>query len=157
MQLQRLGTYKRGRDSEKSCSLSRNRILSCSWKVTLFFTTFFNRLDEAHPHCFSKSINLFYFIWPCPETCRILVPQPGIKPVSLEVATQSPNHWTARKFPKSISLNVNLIQKHFHRGTSLVVPWLKICPAVQRMWVLSLVRTPHASGQLSLWAATTEP
>ena len=141
MQLQRLGTYKRGRDSQKSCNLSHNRIPSCSGKVTLFFIKFCNRLDEAHPHCFSKSINLFYFIWPCPKTCRILVPQPGMEPVSLEVATQSPNRWTSRKFSKSISLNVNLIQKHLHRGTSLVVQWLKIWPAMQRMWVLSLVRT----------------
>ena len=31
--------------------------------------------------------------------CRILVPWPGIEPTPSAVKTQSPNHWTTRKFP----------------------------------------------------------
>ena len=32
--------------------------------------------------------------------CRILVPQPGIKPESSAVRLWSPRHWTIREFPK---------------------------------------------------------
>ena len=54
---------------------------------------------------FKKAQLLFYFkafmftfchvlfcFWPCHMTCEILVPQPGIKPVSPAVEAQSPNH-----------------------------------------------------------------
>ena len=33
-------------------------------------------------------------------TCGILVPQPGIEPMPLVVRARSPNHWTAREFPR---------------------------------------------------------
>ena len=46
----------------------------------------------------------FYFIklkkycfWLCHGACRILVLQPGIKPVSPAVEEQSPNHWTTKE------------------------------------------------------------
>ena len=42
-------------------------------------------------------------------------------------------------------------------GTSLVVQWRIIFLPMQAIWVQSLVRRtkiPHASGELSLWAAT---
>ena len=40
----------------------------------------------------------FYFIfWLYCTACGILVPQPGIEPVSPAVEAQSLNHWTARK------------------------------------------------------------
>ena len=35
-------------------------------------------------------------------TCGILVPQPGIEPAPTAVKAPSPNHWTAREFPKNI-------------------------------------------------------
>ena len=33
------------------------------------------------------------------RACGISVPQPGVKPTPSTVKVQSPNHWTARKFP----------------------------------------------------------
>ena len=39
-------------------------------------------------------------------TCRILVPQPGIEPMPLAGEALSPNHWTARKFPRCSLLRV---------------------------------------------------
>ena len=38
-----------------------------------------------------------YSFWLHREACGILVPRPGIKPMSPEVEAWSPNHWTARK------------------------------------------------------------
>ena len=35
---------------------------------------------------------------PHSTTWRVLVPQPGIEPVSLAVEAQSPNHWTTKEF-----------------------------------------------------------
>ena len=35
--------------------------------------------------------------WPCHVACRILGPQPGIKPVPSAVESRSPNHWTAKE------------------------------------------------------------
>ena len=37
--------------------------------------------------------------WLCWAAHRILVPQPGSKPRPPALEVQSPNHWTARKFP----------------------------------------------------------
>ena len=37
---------------------------------------------------------------PCHVACGILVLQPGIKPRPLAVRAWSPDHWTAREFPK---------------------------------------------------------
>ena len=39
---------------------------------------------------------LLFFVWPC-CTCRILVPQPGIKSVPAAVEAQRLNHWTTRE------------------------------------------------------------
>ena len=41
----------------------------------------------------------FFFFWP--RCCGILVPQLGIEPRPSAVRVQSPNHWTAREFPKN--------------------------------------------------------
>ena len=40
--------------------------------------------------------------WLCSVACRILVPQPGIKPVTPAVEAKSLNHWTAREVPSYI-------------------------------------------------------
>ena len=40
---------------------------------------------------------LFYF-WPCCAAYKILVPQPGFKPLPPTVEAWSPNHWTIREF-----------------------------------------------------------
>ena len=44
----------------------------------------------------------FFLFFGCAvcAACGILVPQPGIKPVPCAVKAWSPNHWTAREFPK---------------------------------------------------------
>ena len=43
--------------------------------------------------------NFYLLATPC-MACGILVPQPGIEPMSPAVETQSLNHWTAREVPK---------------------------------------------------------
>ena len=42
--------------------------------------------------------NLPFQIFMCLTACRILVSQPGIKPMPLAVEAQSSNHWTTREF-----------------------------------------------------------
>ena len=45
-------------------------------------------------------IYLFVIIfWPHRTACEILVPPPGIEPMSPAVEAQSLNHWTAREVP----------------------------------------------------------
>ena len=46
---------------------------------------------------------LFQFILAVLHGCRILIPQPEIKPVIPAVEAWSPNHWTAREVPRYIS------------------------------------------------------
>ena len=42
----------------------------------------------------------FFFFFPSHTLAyRILVPQPGIKPMTHTVEARSPNHWTAGEFP----------------------------------------------------------
>ena len=49
-------------------------------------------------NCLFRSAFLFFFFWQRHAACRILVPQPGIKPVPSTMEVQSPNHRTAREF-----------------------------------------------------------
>ena len=42
----------------------------------------------------------FFFFWPHPASCGILVPQLGIEPTPLAVKAQTANHWTSREFPQ---------------------------------------------------------
>ena len=60
---------------------------------------------------------------PCRVACRILVPQPGIKPVLPALGAQSLNCWTTRDVPGNIlnewifsmeSVNKQLIKAEFH-------------------------------------------
>ena len=39
----------------------------------------------------------FFYFWPLSAACGILVPQPGIEPMSPAVEVQSLNHWTAKE------------------------------------------------------------
>ena len=41
------------------------------------------------------------FISGCTIVCAILVPRPEIKPAPSAVKAWSPNHWTAREFPRN--------------------------------------------------------
>ena len=44
-----------------------------------------------------------YIFWPFCEACRILVPQPGIKPTPPALEVWILNHWITREFPGGLS------------------------------------------------------
>ena len=46
-------------------------------------------------------LSFLLLFWLRPAACGILVPQPGTEPRPTAVKVQSPNDWTARKFPLS--------------------------------------------------------
>ena len=57
---------------------------------------------DLHVISFPATMELFFFFlifWSCSLACRILVPQPGIKPVPPAVEVQCINHWTTREVP----------------------------------------------------------
>ena len=54
------------------------------------------RLSEYHYH---------FSLLPCYTACGILAPQQGIEPTHLDVEAWSPNHWTPRQFPMSLSFD----------------------------------------------------
>ena len=54
---------------------------------------------------------LLPFFWLCYVTCGILVPPPGIEPGPSVVKAQSPNHWTAREFPRNFLFAWNKFPK----------------------------------------------
>ena len=64
----------------------------------------FNSFCRDFFFLFTHSKVHFFSFWPCYNACRILVPQPGIKPGPLAVKVPSPNHWAAREFPSSLFL-----------------------------------------------------
>ena len=43
---------------------------------------------------------VFFFFWPYPAACGILVPWPGIELMSSALEVQSLNHWTTREVPE---------------------------------------------------------
>ena len=53
--------------------------------------------DAFHLPCY-WFVFFFFSLWPRHTACGILVPRPGIKPVTPAVDMWSPNHWTAREF-----------------------------------------------------------
>ena len=64
------------------------------------------RLREYMEPCAFCSVFLSFFrvsllllFWSHCVVCRILVPQPGIQPVSPAVGARSPNYWTTREVP----------------------------------------------------------
>ena len=48
---------------------------------------------------------LFSFFWPPWAACGIWVPWPGMSPMPPAMEAWSPNHWTARGFPRITFLN----------------------------------------------------
>ena len=54
---------------------------------------------------FSDGMCLLFYFWLHHTTCGILIPQPGIKPVSPALEAQSPNHWTAKEVPQWILIS----------------------------------------------------
>ena len=63
---------------------------------------------------------IIFIFWLHSMACRMLVPQRGIKLVPLAVKAQSPNHWTARKFPELYSLNGCLLSYVNYTTTELI-------------------------------------
>ena len=61
----------------------------------------------------------FFFPVPC-VACKILVPQPGIKPLPLAVGMQSHNQWTTREFPPFSFYSVCYIKKCLLRPTGFI-------------------------------------
>ena len=59
-------------------------------KQSLSFLSFFFNCVKF----LGANFYLFIIFWPCCVACRILVPQPGIKPVPPAVEAPSLNHWT---------------------------------------------------------------
>ena len=51
---------------------------------------------------FPRIVDFFCFFWPCYAAPRILVPQPGIDPLTHAVEAQSLNHWTIREVPRVV-------------------------------------------------------
>ena len=51
-----------------------------------------------------RQIGILFLFWLHRVACRILVPQPGIEPVSPALEARSLNHWTAREVPDWHSL-----------------------------------------------------
>ena len=51
-------------------------------------------------HCHWQNLGFVFCFLPHGVTCRMLVPWPGIEPVSPAVEVHSLNHWTARKVPR---------------------------------------------------------
>ena len=45
-------------------------------------------------------VRFFFFFLLCHSACRILIPQPRIKPRPLAVKALSRNHWTAKEVPQ---------------------------------------------------------
>ena len=116
---------------------------------------------------------LFLFFWPYCMTCRILVPQPGIKPGPLAATARRPNHWTTREFPQvfwrwrmliischvQISSNLAGIQKWFWQTKKFVwltlLMYLLYCcglePNLQYLWGLPVSHLLYKLILLIMW------
>ena len=63
---------------------------------------------------------LFFFFLASLHGLQILVPQPGIEPMPSAVKVWSPNHWTAREFPRSLFLRGKKLQYFFFKLISFI-------------------------------------
>ena len=61
-------------------------------------------------------VKIFFFFF-CHSACRILLPQPGVEPMHPALEVLSPNHWTAREFPKMVKIWTRIFQKIFSQLT----------------------------------------
>ena len=74
--------------------------------------------------CHYAAFFFFLIFWSCSLACRILVPQPGIKPVPPAVEMQHLNHWTAREVPmQAKSLQSCLTLCNPRSPARLLCPW----------------------------------
>ena len=69
------------------------------------------------------------YFWLCHPACTILVPQPGIEPVSPAVEVWSLNHWTTREVPKQIFKKLEIISSIFsiYKDLRLEINYKKKC------------------------------
>ena len=70
---------------------------------------------------FLKIIFIYLCFWPCCAVCRILGPQPGIKPTPPALEAWNLNHWTTREVPVFI-FNINNNMK-VTQSCLFVTPW----------------------------------
>ena len=67
-----------------------------------------------------RDLFLFYFLkifWPYSMACGIFVPPPpGIEPMPLALEAWSPNHWTAREFPRDLFIFKKFLKIYFIRS-----------------------------------------
>ena len=61
----------------------------------------------------NPEVSFYLFVWPYLTACKILVPRPGIEPMSLALGTCSLNHWTTREVPQksvfTIHFNLSVV------------------------------------------------
>ena len=80
--------------------------------------------------------NILLCFRPHSVACRILVPQPRIKPSPLALEVQSPNHWITREFPATLLFAILCKRKY---GEVKKVPWTESqetdFPLGQTSWV----------------------
>ena len=77
------------------------------WNANLLIKIVSSKQSKLSKHIYMNIIYIYLFIyiniyicWLCHETCRILVPCPGIEPMSSTLGTLSFNHWTTKGVPK---------------------------------------------------------
>ena len=81
------------------CFLSFSNICTVHFCAALVLLLLYSFCHFCEWNIF-QFISVFFF-WPCCAACGIFIPWPGIEPMPPAVATQSLNHWTARKVPES--------------------------------------------------------
>ena len=110
--------------------LKRKKMLSrLFWEdiLLIYKALYVNRVASKATHPSQKLLgNILippHTFLPCHGACRILVPQPGIKPVCPALGAQSLNCWTTREVPGNIlnewifsmqMVNKQLIKAEFH-------------------------------------------
>ena len=100
-------------------------------------------------------VQTLYFFWPHSVTCGILVPWPGIEPVSPTVGAGSVKHWTAREAPRLWLLNLEKekVWEREFRG------WMRC--GLHLPWAMRIYSKPFASFiqdvLFSLWGLLLSP
>ena len=81
-------------------------------------------IREAQSFSFLK-IKIFFPSFPpssflsCHAACGLLVPRPGMESKPMAVNSPSSNHWTARKFPKTLFFRTILSWQHWGEVTEI--------------------------------------
>ena len=113
--------------------LNTNNLSAGQFWVQAIFFFFLKKIiwaleNESHKR-WEEAIFLSLFFGCAGEQCRILVPQPVIKPMRPALAAQSLNYWTAREVPKRLLL---------------------LCGLGPRPWFLHALSCNHTAGWVHL-------